>query len=161
MSAAARRRRGYAQVSQVRRTLRRLPPEMTEEVKREFVEIAERIHADAQARVPVGATGVLKRWLQKRTGRDKLSAEVGFLTRPSKRRAFYAAFVEFGTKPSSKGDMVPRLDRGRVRLRAAGRSHPGTRPRPFLGPAFHANRQEALERIHRAIRRALQKAKSL
>lgn len=159
MSAAARQRRGYAQVSPLRRTLRRLPDEMTAEVRKEFEEVANLIHADAVARVPV-KEGVLKRWLSKRTGRDKLSAEVGFITRAQKRRAFYAAFVEFGTKPSRKGDLVPRLDRGRVRFRPAARSHPGTRPRPFLGPAFRAHRDEALRRINRAIKRALDRAAS-
>ncbi len=64
--------------------------------------------------------------------------------------AWYIRFVEFGTAPHG----VKRS------LRPGGKLHPGGRPRPFLRPAYEANRAVALSLIRKRIAEAIRKANS-
>lgn len=61
---------------------------------------------------------------------------------------FYAHFVEFGTKPHiikpKRGKRLAFVVASKVVAVPIVR-HPGTKPRPFLGPAFDAKWREALE----------------
>lgn len=58
-------------------------------------------------------------------------------------KAFYAAFVEFGTAPHLNGG------------RFAGTRHPGSAARPFFYPAYRANRRKVKARISRAMTKAV------
>lgn len=60
--------------------------------------------------------------------------------------AWYAALVEFGTKPHRLGG------------RFAGAQHPGSQPKPFLNPAFRLMSKRAKRRITTAINKAARAA---
>ena len=60
--------------------------------------------------------------------------------------AFYARFVEFGTGPRINGGIF------------AGSKHPGTRPQPFMRPAWDAMQGEALARITDELRSQIMRA---
>lgn len=51
------------------------------------------------------------------------------------RNAWYAHFVEFGTRPHINGGMF------------AGSEHPGTSPDPFMRPAFDSEAQGTIDRL--------------
>lgn len=76
-------------------------------------------------------------------------------------RAFYARWVEFGTRPSTKGDRVSAPSRGKGKTRISYRTHPGTRPQPFFFPGYRANRKKAVARIVRQSNLALKKVAAL
>lgn len=72
-------------------------------------------------------------------------------------KAFYAAWVEFGTKPHNvaKGGGTKK---GQRQARAGGGiPHPGAAPNPFFYPAYRLNKKRALSRIKRAIGKAARK----
>ncbi|MBV9549303.1 MAG: HK97 gp10 family phage protein [Alphaproteobacteria bacterium] len=93
--------------------------------------------------------------------------------------AFYARWIEFGTKASTKGDVsrVPYMRKRRkkaytvdengrfvkaapeyyqtTRTRRAYRTHPGTPKQPFFYPVWRAKRKEVRTAIHAAMRRAI------
>lgn len=63
--------------------------------------------------------------------------------------AFYARWVEFGTKPHNvaKGG-------GNKSFKGEAREHPGARAHPFFFPAYRVNRKKAKSRVSRAINKA-------
>lgn len=85
--------------------------------------------------------------------RKKISKMV---VRPGRRKpvkavpAFYLHLIEKGTQPHAvgKGSRVARKGRATV---ASGGKHPGTAPRPFLGPAFQATKADASDAALKAM----------
>ena len=63
-------------------------------------------------------------------------------------------FIEFGTKPARKGQRI--IDTG-GNSRKARRSHPGTRPRPHIFPAFRILRKRIRSRTTRVINKAVKR----
>ncbi len=61
-------------------------------------------------------------------------------------KAFYAAFVEFGTAPHPQGGQF------------TGTQHPGTAPQPFFYPAYRLLKKRVKGRIGRAVRKAARDA---
>jgi len=57
-------------------------------------------------------------------------------------KAFYARWVEFGTRPHVNGGIF------------AGTQHPGSRAHPFFFPSWRAMRKRAKSRVSRAITKA-------
>lgn len=57
-------------------------------------------------------------------------------------RAFYARWVEFGTKPHENGGLF------------TGSEHPGTAAQPFFYPAYRAVRRSVRGRVSRAVTKA-------
>lgn len=76
------------------------------------------------------------------------------------RGAFYARFVEFGTRPHSVSHGFLVRVRGRLRrVRPKNwRKHPGARARPFFYGPFRALRRKIKSRVSRALRRAVKEA---
>jgi HK97 gp10 family phage protein len=64
--------------------------------------------------------------------------------------AFYARWVEFGTRASTKGARVSDSRTGGTRK--ANRTHSGTHAQPFFYPAFRLYKKRAANRVKRAIR---------
>jgi HK97 gp10 family phage protein len=62
------------------------------------------------------------------------------------REAFYARFVEFGTRPHSLAGPGAEGD---------GALHPGAKAQPFFYPVFRANKKKVKPRIRAILRRAL------
>lgn len=127
----SRRRSGLRKVNRLRRLLRRLPDDVTVEVRKVISDGSDMILKDAQANAPK-RTGELVRRLKKRVARDGLTARVGLLHKRDKKKVFYAHWVEWGT-----------VD---------------TPAKPFLFPAAAANMKVIFFRSQNAIRRALQRA---
>lgn len=61
-------------------------------------------------------------------------------------KAFYAAFVEFGTSPHDNG--------GKFK----GTKHPGSTPSPFFFPAYRANKKSVKARVTRAMNKAIKES---
>ena len=70
-------------------------------------------------------------------------------------KAFYARMVEFGTAPATRGATVTNAS---GRKRKAGRTHPGTRARPYFFPAYRALRKRLRTRLSRAFTKAKKRA---
>lgn len=146
--ASFRSKHAYAtQVSKIRKVLKRLPKEMTEEVKLAILNWAKAIHADALAGVPVDE-GDLAQAIEFYISPDKLSAKVGVVPGPGARRgrrreeAFYGKFIEGGTKGAPDQNIPPQP------------------ARPFLEPAFDMNKAWGKEQLEKAIMEAMKKAAS-
>jgi HK97 gp10 family phage protein len=127
-----------------RRLMQRLPQSITDDLSVEIARSAVLLAAEAAARVPVD-TGALRDSIGIRV--TPTSAEVGFSSKRFRRKwkkaGWRAVFVEKGTKGSAKRNIPPMA------------------PRPFLRPAFEANRREILDRHRLAVSRALQRAAAL
>lgn len=65
--------------------------------------------------------------------------------------AFYAHLVERGTRPHAIGKGSRLARRGKAGS-ATGRLHPGSRPRPFLGPGYALNRGRIANAITETLR---------
>lgn len=165
------RRSGLKGVTSLRRTLRRIEPEVTKQVRVAMEDGAEAIKLDAVARVPK-AEGDLARSIDYQLGRDGLTAIIGpaakqvamvggrtsattpFATNSKRQRRlstknkeallqfFKGYWIEYGTKGSPKRNIPP------------------MRPHPFMGPAFDLNREWLLGKVREGIDKALEKASS-
>ena len=71
------------------------------------------------------------------------------------KRAFYARWIEFGTRAGTKGDKVS--DKSH-RSRTVARNHPGTKSQPFFYPTIRARAPQLKASIGRAISQAAKKA---
>lgn len=77
-------------------------------------------------------------------------------------KAFYARFVEFGTRGGVAGETVTSKVKKtfggaakQARTRKVKRTHPGTRAQPFFFPAYRALKQTMKGRVSRAAKAAL------
>lgn len=125
-----RQRSAWRNMGSLRKKLRRFPEEAQAPVRAAVRSVAERILDDAQRFVPKQRR-VLMRALRIKYGRDGFTARIGYLGKRSVRRAYYAAFVEFGTR----------------KMRA----------QPFMGPAFDANLQRGRRLFRKAIDEAIKR----
>jgi HK97 gp10 family phage protein len=144
----------------LRRLLNRIPDEVTAEVKKEIDDGAELVKFEMLKRVPV-RDGTLAASIEIWSGKDGLVKMIGpgAKTRRAKLQAFYAKWVEFGTRPHSlsRGSRLAQPKRNRRGKNAGGAQHPGTKPRPFIHPAFVAAKSKFRPRINAAIDRALKR----
>lgn len=155
-------RRAYGRLSKTRKLLRRLPDDLTDPVRSAFEKGASDIAEEARfnlASTRNTETGDLMASIEYKVSRDGLTAVVGpgakaaniikkatgssFATRSTKVRMskrsksllfqfFKGYWLEFGTKHIA--------------------------PRPFMGPAFDANRERISADVQRGISSALDKA---
>lgn len=127
-----------------RRLMNRLPDDMTDPISKAIAESTEAVWADAVTRVPIN-TGELQRSIGKRV--TPTSGEVGFSSkrfrREWKKAGWRALFVENGTKGSPAHNIPPQP------------------ARPFLRPAFEANREWIMQRHRRAVAETLARAAAL
>jgi len=155
------RKYGYAGVGKLRRTLNRLDPETVAGVKESLRNTAEAIHYDALMnlqRVLSGeGFGDLQYQMEIAYGRDGLTAVVGpgakavkiskspfntklYVSEKSKYGAwqfFKGYWLEFGTKGYPKDNIPPQP------------------ARPYLNPAYDANKVRGIADIKRAVNRVL------
>lgn len=66
--------------------------------------------------------------------------------------AYYARWVEFGTRAGVKGERT--IDPSGRRRKVA-RTHPGTRAQPFFFPSYRAHKKEVKRKINASIRKAI------
>ena len=157
---------GFVGVSKLRRTLRRLEPEITKGVKYELARGAQAIKDDAVRNfraidVPEIGTGELKRSISYQISRDGLTAVIGpeakraklskgifsnnassntYKTKPAKAALWNIRkgyWVEFGTKGYPKGGIPPMP------------------ARPWMNPAWDMNKDKLRERIRKEVAEAI------
>lgn len=118
----------YSGGSGIRRKLKRVDQEVLKQVTDTLDAAAKMLLVEATARVPV-KTGKLRDSLSIKKARDGLSAKVGVLGKAAGKRAFYAKWVEYGTKKNPA--------------------------RPFIGPAKAIVRHHYYRMLRQAVYRAL------
>ena len=158
---AARRRSGIKRASNLRRKLRNFPDAIEKDIKPQMKDIGEAIRADAisnadsrRIRRAMADPGAVK------VSRDGLGVRIGFLRVRQWKEAFFAWWVERGTKPHSlkTGSRSGGHGRSAARLaRQRGGMHPGTDPNPFLGPAYDQNKRWAIRKVADAIKRTVRR----
>lgn len=145
-------------LAELQRALDTLPAKIEANIMRGAVRAGVKVIAEAAAANAPVQTGSLKLDFNVGT-RSKAGMVTGRLVvgrgRKSKggtkKAAFYAHFVEFGTKPH-------RIKARRGKALAIGVSavnHPGARPKPFLRPALDAKAQASVEAVAAYIRKRL------
>lgn len=151
-------------VNKLRRTLKRIDPEITSGVKIAIREGAEAIQADAIKLVPKD-TGDLARSIDYRVSSDGLSAVVGPAARAAEivRRktgsAFKASHVRLSARNKKlmfeyfKGWWVERGTKGSPK-----HNIPPQPARPFMKPAYDLNESWILGRVKTGINKALDRA---
>jgi len=162
-------RSGIRGINKLRKTLRRIEPEMQEPIKQAIVNTAEAIKLDAIAGAPIDE-GDLVRSIDYKIGRDGFTAVIGpgaraaeiarskggsaFATRTvsgeiikmsAANKAllfqFYKGYWhEFGTKGSPENNIPP--------LPA----------RPFMNPAYQMNEEYGKQQVRAAVKLALERA---
>ncbi|HYH39920.1 MAG TPA: HK97-gp10 family putative phage morphogenesis protein [Azospirillum sp.] len=133
----------------LRKALREMPLEISDEVRAAVKEGADAVLADALKGAPKPgmnpyATGELVSMLSVRPAKNGLSARVGSW---GKGRAAHIHLIEFGVQPHD----IKMPNGGVIH-------HPGHKAQPFLFPAYYANRNWAIARIREAVTKALDKA---
>jgi HK97 gp10 family phage protein len=125
----------YADVSRLAEALRQAAQQSGVTTQQVLVQSANHILAEMEAKVPV-RSGNLRRSLRIEVGADKVT--IG----PDAEQAPYGGYVEFGTRAH---DIVPRKPGGVLVFTVGGTKvftrkvrHPGTRPQPYVVPAFEA-----------------------
>lgn len=98
---------------------------------------------------PTKATGAIRLPSGSSSDGERISIFAG------NEKAYYVRWLEFGTRPSVKGERVRDAN---GRKHKAGRTHTGTTAQPFFFPAWRANRKNAKKAIAKAIRKAIRKA---
>ncbi len=124
-------RAGVRGVGRLRRMLRRLPDDVTSEIREAMHTIGGMVLREMLRRVRRD-TGLGAGELRMQVARDGLSIKVGIIGRRSWKKAFHLIFQEFGT----------------VKITA----------HPFLWPAVEAVRPKIVPIMNAAVDRALKKA---
>jgi HK97 gp10 family phage protein len=150
----------YSQItgmSDLRRTLKKLPDDLTKEVRNELADVANATHRDAVRFAPYDEKKTSGKYIHLRdaigvkASKDGLEIAVGLTQRIIGKRLWTKAgwranFVLFGTKGG--------LARGRFK----GARIPAQPANNFLLKAFEMNRQRFINRVEAAGKRAMDKA---
>lgn len=147
----------------VKAKLAKLPPGVQVAVKKANEQNADDMVGLAQRLVP-RRTGALAASIGKEAGGTDLSVQVV----AGNSEAFYARFVEFGTRSGTAGETadfskkqtLERGTEGQSRSRKVKRTHPGTPAQPFFFPAYRALRRSMKSKVTRASNKAIKDAVS-
>jgi len=133
--------------------MRRAPKIYAEIIDKTLAKSGKEMERSVRALVPVGRSGRLRNSVGSKieAALDGVSRSVVIFAGDDD--AFYSRFVEFGTQGSQKGERVSRASGDR----AAGRTHTGTKARPFFWPAYRIMRRLLKRRLKSASRRAARK----
>ena len=126
---------GSADISRLAQALRETSKESGFTTQQVLIQSANHILAEMEARVPV-KTGKLRGSLRIKVGTDTV------IIGPNENIAPYAGYVEFGTRPH---EIRPKNPNGYLVFKMNGKTiyarkvrHPGTKPQPYVLPAFEA-----------------------
>ena len=122
----------------LRWVFRSLEDEARAELRDEMEKIAQRIAGSMLERVPQ-RSGNLRNLIDYRVAKSGLTARIGYVTPKDRRDAFYARFLEFGTKGY------------------APRGIPPLAAQPFIQPAFDAYKNIFIAEAAKAVRQALER----
>jgi len=119
--------------------LRRILLETDSGIRPAMQDAVNSLHKEVMSRVPRN-TGNLEDNVTSYVSKNGLVGEVGLRGKKARSRAFYARFLEFGTKGQGGGP----------------------RPaQPFLEPAWDYEKQKVINRIGKVVSDAIKKAQSL
>lgn len=153
-----------AGAGKIRAMLKRLPEAARAEVAGALQDAAKLVQITAHDLAPV-KTGRLRAALLSRqaigTRERGMRVEFGFRTKRLQKEAFYAPFVEYGTRAYRAGDLRVngRNAKGRLTYRKMKVNVPAHSARPFMRPALDMNIPTIRRTIVEATRRAIRKAR--
>jgi HK97 gp10 family phage protein len=146
--------------------LQYLPEEIKKQIRPAMEKGADQIVGLARQFAPRGATGELVdsiNWVYGDAPRGSVSLgknkpneginDMKITVFAGDEKAYYARWVEFGTRGGSKGGRTSLLGGRKIY-----RTHPGTAPQPFFYPAYRTFRKRVAQGIKSAVRRAIKKA---
>lgn len=154
----AAKKSGVQGLSNLRKVLRRLAPEVTSELRETIEHAAHGILREAR--------GNASQWrrvsenLSVKMSRDRLSARIGVIGVRAKKRAYMAKWLHYGTQPHSlkKGSRLGGHGRSKERLASqSGGWHPGVPANPYLFNAFESRKAASIAMIRAAIDRTLKR----
>lgn len=132
-----------------RKQIYALQPFLDEQIEQIYSDAADFMVQTAQSLCPVEADAPFRR--EPGTLRNSIRKDIGSDGERTVTRviegsdvAYYATFVEFGTRAGTKGTAYV-TDQGR--RRRVYRDHPGTVPRPHYFPAYHLAQKMIYERL--------------
>lgn len=150
----------------IRRILKALPIEGRREIAEALDKSIRMVQASAVAFAP-SDTGNLKRTLAMKGAIGKrdggLRVEFGLRTRRLQKKAFYASFVEFGTKGYRAGSVRVSGRKGKngaAYFKGVDKDIPARPAQPFLRPAFDANYVTIRRIVNQSVKSAIQKARA-
>jgi HK97 gp10 family phage protein len=134
---------------ELERRLRELPVKLEKKILRAACRAAAKvIQQEVEARVP-RKTGALAESIRVSTSFSASKGEVRAKVVAGGKQAFYATFVEKGTKPHIiRAKVVKRLAIGGAGIAAVfpiSVQHPGARAMPFMVPALEAKFEDAVD----------------
>lgn len=158
----ARQRMGFAGVTKLRRKLRRMDKSITQGVRSEIEAAAKSIEMDMLVMAPVDE-GDLARSISYKIGKDGMTALIG----PAARSTQIKRGLKSGpTKYTKSGRLTAatiRNKKARFELYKAMWLEFGTSnmaARPFIQPAYDANKDEFTKRVRNAVSAALEEGAS-
>jgi hypothetical protein len=142
-------------MTKLRRILLRAPKDAGNAIKVEVAEFAKRVESQARRNAGTGNMASMRysRAIGTKIGRAGFSADVGLVSAAARKSAWFAHFIEYGTKAGT------RSWKGKKR-RAGSMKHPGTTAHPVIMPAFEHERPGMEPRIRAAITRVLNELSS-
>ena len=151
-------RNPQAYAAAIKRRLDAIPPKVREAVVAAQGQNADEMVALARSLAPK-KTGALAASITKESSKNQLGVSVV----AGGGKAFYARFVEFGTRGSVDGEeqgfteklTLTRGAEGQKRRRKSRRTHPGTKAQPFFFPAYRALKKRMKGRASRAASKAI------
>lgn len=149
----------------LRQKLKRAPETIRAGVARAIEESIKDVQRRAVALAPVD-TGNLRDTLASKQAigfKEKgMRAEFGLRTKATRKRAYYAHFVEFGTKGYKAGDLRNNKTsaKGKKYYTKVKKDVPARPAQPFMRPAFDAARPGIRLRIRKALGEAARKAQA-
>ncbi|WP_319528983.1 HK97 gp10 family phage protein [uncultured Cohaesibacter sp.] len=130
--------------------LRRVAPEITEELNKGMQKSAEEVAGLARDLAPK-QSGDYAETIQAKPIEDEAGVPSWGVF-----ASWIWRFIEFGTQAGKRGERVQQKGRSRK----VGRTHPGTPARPHIWPAYRAFRKRIKGRTTRSINKAVKRAVS-
>lgn len=156
-------------LAKLHQKLKRMPDLAKAQIRRAMELGADEIVAMAKSLAPDGDTGRLKDsigWTWGKAPRGSLTlgkvaesnlgGELTITIYAGNDEAFYARWVEFGTRPHAVGQGSD-ISVGKGG-KQSGAMHPGSAARPFFYPSYRANKKRTVSRIRRAVNNAAKEA---
>lgn len=146
--------------TRARMKMRRLLTQTDSGIKPAMQDAVNILTREMKERAPVD-TGDLKDGITGFVAKNGMRGEVGFRGKKGRSKFFYARFIEFGTKGSTVS-----VDDAGVLSGAGGtfgtRANIPARPaRPFMQPTWDAKKPEVVNRVTKAINKAIKEAQKL
>lgn len=162
-------RRGYSGINKLRRTIRRMDDEVSGGIKKEIKSAAQSIEMDMLGMVPVDE-GDLARSIAYKLGRDGLTAVIGPAADSVQiKKGFGGVDLKY-TKSGNLTAATIRNQKARFELYKAhwvefgtkqGKPGSSAQPaRPFIQPAYDANKDRFTKRVKDAVAKAIEVSSS-